>query len=62
MLKLQPESPRSRSGPFFGPGDDPASRSIAIGVLCTLVFHVLLVVLAPYFPVESMSGTHSNLA
>jgi len=34
---------------------------IVIGVICTLLFHVLLVVVAPLLPVDRLSGTHSNL-
>lgn len=36
-------------------------RSIGIGLVCTILFHVLLFCLAPYFPVEKLAGSHSNL-
>lgn len=41
---------------------EPKSRSVAIGIACTLLFHVLLFTLAPLLPVEKLSGTHSNLS
>lgn len=41
---------------------EPKSRSIAIGIVCTIVFHILLLSLAPLFPVEKLAGSHSNLA
>jgi hypothetical protein len=34
---------------------------IVIGVVCTILFHILLVLLAPLLPVDRLSGTHSNL-
>lgn len=36
-------------------------RSIGIGILCTVLFHLLLIGIGPYLPVESLSGSHSNL-
>jgi hypothetical protein len=42
-------------------GLDRTERSIWIGILCTLLFHVLLFTLAPLFPTEKFVGTHSNL-
>lgn len=39
----------------------PGNRSIAIGFICTILFHVLLLCLGPLFPVEKFSGSHSNL-
>lgn len=41
---------------------EPKSRSIAIGIACTILFHVLLFSLAPLFPVEKFAGSHSNLS
>lgn len=32
-----------------------------IGLICTLLFHVLLLLVAPLLPVDRLSGTHSNL-
>ncbi len=43
------------------PLKDTANRSVAIGVACTIIFHVLLLCLAPLLPVEKLSGSHSNL-
>jgi len=41
--------------------EEPRERSLAIGILCTVIVHVLLFVIAPFFPAESLTGTHSNL-
>lgn len=41
--------------------EEKTERAIAIGVFCTIVFHVLLFLLAPYFPVDKLTGHHSNL-
>lgn len=35
---------------------DPENRSIEIGIACTLLFHFLLMVVAPQFPAGSLSG------
>lgn len=48
--------------PILGPGKDPASRSVGIGLACTIIAHMLLLGLAPYFPVKSLSSLNSNLA
>jgi len=32
-----------------------------IGVVCTVLFHILLVLVAPLLPVDRLSGSHSNL-
>lgn len=53
----RPAAPASPGSPV----KDPQNRSIAIGFLCTLLFHVLLLCLAPLFPVEKFAGSHSNL-
>jgi len=53
----RPDAP-ARSG---SPVREPANRSIAIGFICTLLFHILLLCLAPLFPVEKFAGSHSNL-
>lgn len=31
---------------------DPENRSVEIGIVCTILFHILLFFLAPYFPTE----------
>lgn len=36
-------------------------RAITIGILATILFHALLVGLAPFFPAEKFAGSHSNL-
>lgn len=35
---------------------DPENRSIEIGIACTILFHVLLMLLAPRFPAGMLSG------
>lgn len=55
-FKRRPASSASRS-----PVSEPKDRSIAIGFICTLLFHILLLCLAPLFPVEKFAGSHSNL-
>ncbi|MBX3735344.1 MAG: hypothetical protein KF715_01525 [Candidatus Didemnitutus sp.] len=54
---LRPDTAPEPSSPVQA----PSNRSIAIGLLCTLLFHVLLLCLAPLFPVEKFAGSHSNL-
>lgn len=41
---------------------DPANRSILIGVGATLLFHLLLVILAPRFSFDEFSGVHTGIA
>ena len=41
---------------------DTLDRSIAIGVGCTLLFHILLVWLAPNFAFDKFSGVHSGIS
>jgi hypothetical protein len=41
--------------------DDYTSRSIIIGILCTLLFHVLLVVVSPNFAFDRFSGVHTGI-
>lgn len=53
----RPAAPASPGSPV----KDPVDRSIAIGFACTIIFHVLLLCLAPLLPVEKLSGSHSNL-
>jgi hypothetical protein len=42
--------------------DDPVDRSIAIGVGCTILFHILLVLLSPQFAFQKFSGIHSGIS
>lgn len=44
------------------PERDTADRSIAIGVACTLLFHILLVWLSPQFAFDKFSGVHSGIS
>ena len=41
--------------------DDTTSRSIVIGIGCTLLFHLLLVQLSPNFSFQRFSGVHSGI-
>jgi hypothetical protein len=41
---------------------DPADRSILIGVVATVLFHVLLMVLSPRFSFDEFSGVHTGIA
>lgn len=40
---------------------DTTDRSILIGIVCTLMFHVLLVLLSPQFSFNSFSGVHTGI-
>ncbi len=40
---------------------DPTDRSILIGIGCTLLFHILLVVLSPHFAFDDFSGVHTGI-
>jgi hypothetical protein len=60
VLQLSPPS-RLRSAARPAPEKEQEKRSIGIGLACTVLFHVLLFCLAPYFPVEKLAGSHSNL-
>jgi hypothetical protein len=48
-------------GPL-APEKDPADRSILIGIVCTLLFHVLLVLLSPRFGFNEFTGVHSGIS
>lgn len=67
-MLTQPKSQRPSSAPAPAPRARPhpllerENRSIGIGVACTILFHVLLLVLAPFFPAEKLTGTHSAVA
>ena len=55
-------SPRSRKpAPKPAPEYDRRERSIWIGIVCTVLFHLLFFSLAPLFPTDKLVGTHSNL-
>lgn len=54
----RPPAARPRSPALF----EPENRSISIGIACTILFHVLLLALAPFFPAEKLTGTHSLVA
>lgn len=41
---------------------DPADRSILIGVGATVLFHLLLMILAPRFSFDEFSGVHTGIA
>ncbi len=44
------------------PEKDSADYSIAIGLACTVLFHLLLVWLSPQFAFEKFSGSHSGIS
>ncbi len=46
----------------LAPEKDPADRSILIGIGCTLLFHVLLVLLSPQFAFDKFSGVHTGIS
>lgn len=41
---------------------EPRERSIVIGIICTIIVHLIILLLAPQVSVDRLSGTHSNLA
>lgn len=45
----------------LAPEKDPSDRSILIGVVATVLFHVLLVVLSPKFAFDDFSGVHTGI-
>ena len=44
------------------PEKDTTDRSIAIGILCTVLFHLLLVVFSPRVAFSEFSGVHSGIS
>jgi hypothetical protein len=42
--------------------DDGLRRPVTIGIICTILFHLLLLLGAPFLPIEKFGGDHSNLA
>lgn len=55
------QSRRPRPASAASPLSDRESRSIGIGVACTILFHVLLLCLAPFFPAERITGVTGEL-
>ncbi len=45
----------------LAPERDPTDRSILIGIACTLLFHLLLVLLSPQFSFNEFSGVHTGI-
>lgn len=45
----------------MAPEKDPADRSILIGIVCTLLFHVLLVLVSPQIAFDEFSGIHTGI-
>lgn len=41
--------------------EEGRKNPVIIGVICTLLFHILLFLVAPLLPVDRLSGSHSNL-
>lgn len=41
---------------------EPRERSIVIGIICTLLVHLVIILVAPQVSVDRLSGTHANLA
>ncbi|MBI2496399.1 MAG: hypothetical protein HYV75_00155 [Opitutae bacterium] len=48
--------------PAHVPEKDTTDRSIAIGILCTVLFHLLVVVFSPRFAFSEFSGVHSGIS
>jgi hypothetical protein len=45
----------------LAPEKDPSDRSILIGIVATVLFHVLLVLLSPKFAFDDFSGIHTGI-
>ena len=45
----------------LAPERDPTDRSILIGIACTLLFHLLLMLLSPKFSFNEFSGVHTGI-
>lgn len=45
----------------LAPESEPSDRSILIGIVGTLLFHVLLMVLSPQFSLDDFSGVHTGI-
>lgn len=61
VISPKSQRPTAPASPTSSSLREPVNRSIAIGFICTLLFHVLLLCLAPLLPVEKFAGSHSNL-
>jgi len=46
----------------LAPEKDPTDRSILIGIVCTLLFHVIIVLLSPQFAFDRFSGIHTGIS
>ncbi len=56
----QTQEPRQR--PANAPEkDEPISRSIGIGLACTVLFHLLLILLSPQFAFDKFTGVHTGI-
>ncbi len=55
------QSPQLNERPLDLQEDDSTGRSILIGIGCTLLFHLLLVLLSPQFSFNRFSGVHSGI-
>ncbi len=42
--------------------DDDLRRPVTIGIICTILFHLFLLLGAPFLPIEKFGGDHANLA
>jgi len=42
-------------------GRGPLDRSIIIGIACTILFHILLILFSPQFDFTKFSGVHSGI-
>ena len=49
-------------GQPLDPVKDPADRSILIGIVATVVIHLILVVLSPQFGFDKFSGIHTGIS
>ncbi len=56
------QSPQINPRPLDLQEEDTTGRSVLIGIGCTLVFHLLLVLLAPQFAFQGFSGVHSGIS
>lgn len=56
------QSPQLNNPPLDLQAEDTTGRSIIIGIGCTLLFHLLLVLLSPQFTFQKFSGVHSGIS
>lgn len=57
-MTTQLADPQDRA---LAPERDKADRSILIGIACTLLFHVVLLLLSPQFSFNEFSGVHTGI-